>query len=148
MNKFKLWMESKKEEENSSKKGFIKNIEGLSFDNKNFRKVLYTTKNLQLVVMSLNPNEDIGEEIHNVDQFFRIESGNGEAIINNKSHIIKDGSVVIVPAGTKHNIINSGSSSMKLYTIYSPPHHKDGTIHRNKKDSEKDKEHFDGKFTE
>jgi mannose-6-phosphate isomerase-like protein (cupin superfamily) len=128
--------------------GYISNIEKLSLENENFRKVLYTDKNTQLVLMSLLPDEDIGEEIHDVDQFLRIEQGTGKAILNDVPHDISDGSVVIVPAGTKHNIINSNSGSMKLYSLYMPPHHKDGTIHATKAEAEKDEEHFDGKTTE
>lgn len=128
--------------------GYIANIEQITLDNKNFRKVLYTDKNTQLVVMSLLPGEDIGEEIHEVDQFLRIEQGTGVAILNGVSTDLADGSVVIVPAGTKHNIINSNSGDMKLYSLYMPPHHKDGTIHPTKADALKDDEHFDGKTSE
>jgi mannose-6-phosphate isomerase-like protein (cupin superfamily) len=128
--------------------GYIENIEKLSLENDNFRKVLYTDTNTQLVLMSLLPGEDIGEEIHDVDQFLRVEKGNGKAILNDKSNNISDGTVIIVPAGTKHNIINDNNGSMKLYTLYMPPHHRDGVIHKTKKDAEKDSEHFDGKTTE
>lgn len=129
-------------------KGYTSNIEKLTLDNNNFREVLYTTKNCQLVLMSLLPNEEIGEEIHDVDQFFRIEKGFGEAVLDGIVHNIEDGSVVIVPAGTKHNIINKGEESLKLYTLYMPPHHKDGTIHKTKVEAESDEEHFDGITTE
>src|SRR3989338_5311548 len=129
-------------------KGYIANIEKLSLENDNFRKVLYTDKNSQLVLMSLLAGEEIGEEIHDVDQFLRIEKGMGRAILNNIHHDITDGSVIVVPAGTKHNILNTGSDSMKLYTLYMPPHHRDGVTHKTKTEAEADTEHFDGKTTE
>jgi mannose-6-phosphate isomerase-like protein (cupin superfamily) len=127
-------------------KSYFDNIEKLTIDNNNFRKVLHTTTNLQLVLMSLKPNEDIGIETHpNTDQFFRFESGNGKCIINDKEYIVKDGDVVIIPAGAKHNVINTGDVDLKMYTLYSPPHHKDKTIHKTKGGDEKSKESFDGK---
>lgn len=130
-------------------KGYVENIEQSSTENAHFRKVLYTGTYMQLVLMSLEPNEDIGEEVHDdVDQFFRIESGSGVAIINDVSHDITDGTAVIVPAGAKHNIINSGTEALKLYTLYSPPNHKDGAIHPTKAAAEADSEHFDGITTE
>ena len=131
-------------------KGFVVNIEKISLENENFRKVLYTAKNSQLVVMSLKPQEDIGEETHQLDQFIRCESGQGKAVLNDVEHEISDGFVVVVPAGTKHNIINvSVDKPLKLYTLYSPPNHKDGTIHPTKADALVDEsEHFDGKTTE
>ncbi len=128
--------------------GYVANIEELSLGNENFRKVLYTDKNSQLVLMSLLPSEDIGEEIHDVDQFLRVEKGVGSAVLNGVSHDIADGSVIIVPAGTKHNILNSNQGGMKLYTLYMPPHHRDGVVHKTKKEAEADTEHFDGKTTE
>jgi mannose-6-phosphate isomerase-like protein (cupin superfamily) len=128
--------------------GYTTNIEKASLENENFRKVLYTDKNSQLVLMSLVAGEDIGEEVHDVDQFLRIEKGNGVAILNNISHDLEDGSVVVVPAGVKHNIINTGAESMKLYSLYMPPHHRDATIHTTKAVAESDDEHFDGKTTE
>lgn len=129
-------------------KGYINNIETLTLENDNFRKVLYTDKNLQLVLMSLAAGEDIGEEIHDVDQFLRVEKGTGTAILEGVSQDIFEGSVIIVPTGTKHNIINSGAIPMKLYTLYMPPHHRDGTVHATKADAASDTEHFDGKTTE
>lgn len=129
-------------------KGYVTNIEKLSLENKNFRKVLYTDKNSQLVLMSLLVGEEIGEEIHDVDQFLRVEKGAGTAILDGVSHEIADGSVIVVPAGTKHNIVNSDAGSMKLYTLYMPPHHRDGIIHKTKAEAEADTEHFDGKTTE
>lgn len=128
--------------------GFVINIEEASLENNNFRKVLYTALHSQLVVMSLNPGQDIGEEVHGLDQFLRVESGMGKAVLNDIEHEIKDGSAIVVPAGTKHNIINtSGDKSMKLYTVYSPANHRDGVIHVTKEEAEKDEEHFDGKTT-
>lgn len=130
-------------------KGFITNIEKATTENKNFRKVLYTDHNSQLVLMSLLPGEDIGEEVHGVDQFLRVEEGKGKAILNDVEHEIGDASVIIVPAGTKHNIVNSKSGEMKIYTLYMPPHHKDGKIHKTKADAEADEDdEFDGKTTE
>ena len=127
-------------------KGYITNIETLSLENENFRTVLYTTKNSQLVVMSLKPNEDIGEEVHHLDQFIRCEAGEGRAVLDDVAHDIRDGFVVVVPSGTKHNIINTSSEKpLKLYTLYSPPNHKDGVVHVTKADAEADEsEHFDG----
>lgn len=129
-------------------KGYITNIEKDSLESEDFRKVLYTTTNSQLVLMSLLPGEDIGEEVHDVDQFLRVEKGSGKAVLNGVEQDIIDGSSIIVPAGVKHNVINSGSGSMKLYTLYTPPHHKDGTIHKTKAEAEADHEHFDGKTSE
>lgn len=130
-------------------KGYIANIEKLSLENENFRQVLYTAKYSQLVLMSLKPHEDIGEEIHQLDQFFRCEKGFGKAILDGIPHTITDGFVVVVPAGTKHNIINTSSDKMlKLYTLYSPPNHRDGVMHKTKTDAEVDKEKFEGKTTE
>jgi mannose-6-phosphate isomerase-like protein (cupin superfamily) len=130
--------------------GFVTNIEQDTIKNKSFRKVLYTGKNSQLVLMSLKPGEEIGSEVHkDTDQFFRVEKGDGTVIINGKKHKIKDGSAVVVPQGAEHNVINnSENEELSLYTIYSPPHHKDGTIHKTKEEAESDKEHFDGQTTE
>lgn len=130
-------------------KGYIANIEKLSLENENFRHVLYTDKNCQLVLMSLLPQEEIGTEVHDVDQFIRVEQGTGTAILDGNSQDLADGSVVIVPVGTEHNIINTGSDKMKLYTLYMPPHHKDGKIHKTKAEGEADTDdEFDGKTTE
>lgn len=131
-------------------KGYITNIEKNSLENENFRTVLYTAKNSQLVVMSLLPGEDIGEEVHHLDQFLRCESGDGRAVLNGVSYDISDSFAVLVPAGALHNIINTSSDkSLKLYTLYSPPNHKDGTIHKTKADAIADEdEHFDGITTE
>ncbi|HLM83911.1 MAG TPA: cupin domain-containing protein [Candidatus Bathyarchaeia archaeon] len=131
-------------------KGYVTNIENETEENENFRKVLYTAKFSQLVVMALQPMEDIGEEVHKLDQFIRIEKGTGKAILDDVEHEIKDGSAIVVPAGTKHNFVNtSASETMKLYTVYSPPEHLDGVVHATKEDAENDTEdHFDGKTTE
>ena len=130
-------------------KGFNANIEKEALENTNFRKVLYTGKHSQLVLMSLKPNEEIGMEIHaDNDQFFRFEKGEGKCIIDGNFYELKDGSVIIVPAGAKHNIINiSSSEDLKLYTIYSPAHHKDGIVKTTKKEAE-DGPEFDGVTTE
>src|SRR3989344_4161901 len=114
-------------------RGCVTNIEKDSLENDFFRKVLYTDKNVQLVVMSLNPLEDIGEEVHQLDQFIRVEAGEGKAILDGVEHALSDGVAVVVSQGTRHNIVNTSSERpMKLYTLYSPPNHKDGTIHRTK----------------
>jgi mannose-6-phosphate isomerase-like protein (cupin superfamily) len=120
--------------------GFVGDIEKLTLTNNNFRKVIYTGQHAQLVFMSLLPSEDIGMEVHETtDQFLRIEKGEGKVILNGEEHMLKDGSAIIVPAGTHHNIINTSSTNpMKLYTVYSPSHHKDGTIHKTKKEAEAD----------
>ena len=133
----------------SKQNGFVTDIENDTVKNKNFRKVLYTAKNCQLVLMSLKPKEDIGSEVHkDIDQFFRIDSGTGEVVINGTKQYIGDGSAFIVPAGAEHNVINTGTEDLKLYSIYSPPHHKDKTIHKTKADAEKDDEEFDDVTTE
>jgi len=120
-------------------KGYINNIEQLTLENDNFRKVLFTAPNSQLVLMSLLPLEDIGEEVHTVDQFFRIEKGEGRVIIDGVESSISDGTAIIIPAGSKHNVINTSiDTALKLYTIYTPPHHKDGVIHITKAEAEAD----------
>jgi mannose-6-phosphate isomerase-like protein (cupin superfamily) len=130
-------------------KGYIQNIESETSVNNNFRRVLYTAKNSQLVLMSLKPNEEIGEEIHDVDQFFRFESGEGAVVIDGVRSEVTDGFAVIVPAGTKHNVINTSQTKpLKLYTLYCPPHHKDQVVHATKDDALKDTEHFEGQTTE
>jgi mannose-6-phosphate isomerase-like protein (cupin superfamily) len=128
--------------------GYVKNIENLAIKNSEFRQVLYTAKNCQLVLMALKPKEDIGAEVHKLDQFFRVEDGSGEAVLDGVTTAISSGFVVIVTAGTKHNIINTGNVPMKLYTLYAPPNHRDGIIHHTRADAEADNEHFDGRTTE
>ena len=128
-------------------KGFVENIEQLTLDNTDFRRVLYTGKHLQLVLMTLQPGDDIGEEVHDGhDQFFRIESGKGEVLIDGTRHAVEDDDAVIVPAGARHNVTNTGDAPLKLYTLYAPPEHKDGVIHPTKADASE--EHFDGVTTE
>lgn len=130
-------------------KGYVTNIEKDTLDNENFRKVLYTAKNSQLVLMSIKVGEDIGEEVHELDQFIRCEAGEGKAVLNGVEHNISDGFAVVVPAGTSHNIVNtSGDKPLKLYTIYSPPEHRDEVLHQTKEQAMADDEHFDGKTTE
>lgn len=130
-------------------KGYKDNIEKLTLENGNFRQVLYTAKFHQLVLMSLKPGEDIGEEVHEGDQFFRFEKGEGKAVVDGNEYTLVDGDSVIVPAGAKHNIINtSAEHDLKLYTIYAPPHHKDGTVHATKEIALGDEEEFDGVTTE
>lgn len=130
-------------------KGYVTNIEKDTLENNYFRRVLYTAKNTQLVLMSLRPKEDIGEETHTLDQFIRVEAGEGFAILDDVKHKISDGTAVVIPAGTKHNVVNDSSTEeLKLYSLYSPPEHRDGTIHKTKADALAHEEHFDGKTTE
>ena len=130
-------------------KGFVADISELTEKNSDFRRVLYTGKNMQLVLMSLKPGEDIGEEVHdNVDQFFRIEEGSGEVVINGQSSIVKSDYAIMVPAGARHNVRNTGDKPLRFYTLYGPPEHEDKTVHVTKQDAERSKEHFDGKTTE
>lgn len=128
-------------------KGFVDDIEKLTEENDNFRKVLYTGKHMQLVLMTLQPGEDIGLEVHEGhDQFFRIEEGEGEVIIDGTTTPIEDDDAIIVPAGAEHNVVNTGDEPLRLYTIYSPPEHRDGVLHPTKADETE--EHFDGTTTE
>lgn len=130
-------------------KGFVINIEKASLDNEYFRQVLFTDKNTQLVVMSLKPKEDIGEEVHKLDQFIRCEAGEGKTILDGVEHPIRDGFAIVIPSGTMHNIINTSvDKPMKLYTLYAPPNHRDGVVHKTKAEAEADEESFDGKTTE
>ena len=131
-------------------KGFHADIEKATLDNKNFRKVLYTSRHSQLVLMSLRPKEEIGMESHpDNDQFFRFEQGEGKCIIDGHEYALKNGTAIVVPAGAKHNIINtSAKEELKLYTIYSPAHHKDGIVRATKADAEAHEAEFDGKTTE
>ena len=131
-------------------KGFYSNIEKSTLENENFRKVLYTGKHSQLVLMSLKPKEEIGMEVHSDnDQFFRFEKGQGKCIIDGNEYAVEDGSAIVVPAGANHNIINiSETESLKLYTIYSPAHHKDGLVRASKEEAEAQEADFDGVTTE
>jgi len=131
-------------------KGYVTHLEREAKKNADFRHVLYTGKHSQLVLMSLKPGEEIGEETHEThDQFFRFESGEGKVIIDGVEHNIKDGSGVIVPAGAKHNVVNTSKrANLRLYTIYSPPEHQDGVVRHTKKEAMATEEHFDGRTTE
>jgi mannose-6-phosphate isomerase-like protein (cupin superfamily) len=130
-------------------KGFVGDISQLTESNADFRHVLYTGKHLQLVLMTLKPGEDIGEETHEgVDQFFRIEEGTGEAVIDGRRSSVKAGDAILVPAGARHNIVDTGKKPLRFYTLYGPPEHEDRTVHVTKKDAATAKEHFDGKTTE
>lgn len=128
--------------------GFVENIEDLAVKNTDFRRVLYTAKHSQLVLMALKAGEEIGAEVHKLDQFFRVEEGTGEAVLDGVRSSLRAGFAIVVPAGAKHNIINTGTGPLKLYTVYSPPNHRDGVVHPTRKDAEADSEHFDGKTTE
>jgi mannose-6-phosphate isomerase-like protein (cupin superfamily) len=130
-------------------KGYVTNIENDTLKNKDFRRVLYTAKNTQLVLMNLRAKEEIGEETHTLDQFIRVEAGRGIAILDGAKHRISDGVAVVIPAGTTHNVVNdSDTEELKLYTLYSPPEHRDGTIHPTRRDALSHEEHFDGKTSE
>lgn len=130
-------------------KGYFINIEKSALENKNYRKVLYTSKYSQLVLMSLKPGQEIGMEVHpENDQFFRFEKGQGKCIIDGNEYEVADGSAIIVPAGAQHNVINTGPEELKLYTIYSPAHHKDGLVRATKEEADASGEPFDGITTE
>ena len=129
-------------------RGFVQDIEDVAVKNEAFRRVLYTARNCQLVVMALRPKEDIGAEVHELDQFFRVEEGTGEAVLDGVRTPVRAGFAVLVPAGTNHNIINTGDAPLKLYTLYAPPNHRDGVVHQTRADAESDTEHFDDKTTE
>jgi len=131
-------------------KGYNGNIEELTLQNDNFRKVLYTHTHSQLVLMSLQPNEDIGSEVHeDNDQFFRFESGQGRVVIDGNEYEVADGSAIVVPSGAEHNVINtSASESLKMYTIYSPAHHKDGVVRATKAEAEADSPEYEGQNSE
>lgn len=130
-------------------KGFVDDIEKLTKDNSDFRRVIYTGKHMQLVLMTLKPGEEIGAEVHEGhDQFLRVEDGEGEVVIDGTTHKVEDDFAVIVPAGARHNVINTGDSPLKLYTLYGPPEHRLDVVHPDKPDAESDEEHFDGRTTE
>ena len=130
-------------------KGFVGNIEDMTEANGNFRRVLYTGKQMQLVLMSLEPGEEIGEEVHpDRDQFFRVEKGRGEVLIDGRMTTIRSDFAILVPAGARHNIRNTGDKPLKLYTLYGPPEHADGTVHVTKADAMASREHFAGQTTE
>lgn len=125
-------------------KGYVANIEQLSLENEYFRQVLYTDTNVQLVVMALKAGEDIGEEVHQLDQFIVIEAGEGKAVLDGVEHAVGRGSAIVIPKGTRHNILNTGAVPMKLFTLYAPPDHKDKLIHRTKADALANDAPFDG----
>ncbi|MFA6394150.1 MAG: cupin domain-containing protein [Patescibacteria group bacterium] len=130
-------------------KGYVTDILKATLENENFRQVLYTAPSSQLVVMSLKPGEEIGAEVHELDQFIKIEKGEGKAILNGAEYALKDDYAVVIPAGVNHNIVNTSQSEpMKLYTVYSPAEHRDGVIHATREEATADDEHFDGKTTE
>ena len=129
-------------------KGFVQDIEELAVKNDEFRRVLYTAPHCQLVVMALEPKEEIGAEVHTLDQFFRVEAGTGEAIVDGVRTAIRAGFAIVVPAGANHNIINTGTVPLKLYTLYAPPNHRDGVVHHTRVEAEADNEQFDGRTTE
>lgn len=127
-------------------KGYLVNIEQTTKENTDYRRVFYTAKHSQLVLMSLAPGEEIGEEVHHLDQFIRFEEGRGKVMLDGVTHEVKDDDAVVIPEGVRHNVINTGTDHLKLYTIYSPPEHKDGTVEKTKADEHE--EHFDGVTTE
>jgi len=131
-------------------KGYVINIEEATKENNNFRKVLYTAKHSQLVLMNLKPGEEIGMEVHlDNDQFFRVDAGKGKVVIDGNEYEIQDGFAIVIPAGANHNVINvSVNEPLKLYTIYSPAHHQDNVVHQTKEQAQDDDEEFDGKTTE
>lgn len=129
-------------------KGFVNDLTSFTKKNEEFRRVIYTAKHCQLVLMALQPKEEIGAEVHQLDQFFRVEEGTGEAVLDKVRTAIQPGFGILIPAGTNHNIINTGNVPMKLYSIYAPPNHRDGVVHHTRADAEADNEHFDGKTTE
>ena len=128
-------------------KGYIIQIEDATRKSKNYRQVLYTAKHSQLVLMNLKPGEEIGEEVHELDQFLRFEEGEGIVILDGEKHPVSDGFAVVAPAGTRHNVINSGKTTeLKLYSLYSPSEHKDGIVHKTKREADTDHDHhFDGR---
>jgi mannose-6-phosphate isomerase-like protein (cupin superfamily) len=128
--------------------GYVKDISAIAEANPDFRQVLYTAKHSQLVVMSIPPHGEIGSEVHTLDQFFRVESGSGDAVLDGVTTPVTDGFAILVPAGTTHNVINTGSADLKLYTLYSPPNHRDGVHHHTRAEAEADSEHFEGGTTE
>lgn len=127
-------------------KGYVVQLEEATTANSDYRRVLYTGKNSQLVLMSIEPGDEIGEEVHDLDQFIRIEAGRATVTLDGVEHQLEDDWAVVIPAGTRHNVVNTGDAAVKLYSVYSPPEHKDGTVHPTKADDAE--EHFDGVTTE
>lgn len=128
------------------KKGYVVNIEKETVENTDYRRVLYTAEHMQLVLMNIAPGDEIGEEVHHLDQFIRVEEGSATAVLDGVEHKLAADFAIIIPAGTKHNVINTGPMNLKLYSLYGPPEHKDGTVHTSK--AEEKEEHFDGVTTE
>jgi mannose-6-phosphate isomerase-like protein (cupin superfamily) len=139
---------SKRIHQGVAMKGFVQDIEHLATRNDAFRQVLYTARSCHLVLMALQPNEEIGAEVHGLAQFFGVEQGSGEVVLDGVRTPMRAGFAVLVPAGAKHNIINTGAEPLKLYTLYAPPNHRAGVVHRTRADAEADNEHFDGKTSE
>jgi mannose-6-phosphate isomerase-like protein (cupin superfamily) len=129
-------------------KGFVKDIEALAVKNDDFRRVLYTARHCQLVLMALKPKEEIGAEVHTLDQFFRIEEGTGEVELDGVRTKVRAGFAIVVPAGANHNVINTGEVPLRLYTLYAPPNHRDGVVHHTRAEAEADSQHYDGETTE
>ena len=127
-------------------KGYITNIEKTTLENTDYRRVLYTAKNCQLVLMCLQPGDEIGKEVHKLDQFIRIEQGKARIMLDGVEHILENDFAVVIPAGIEHNVINTGEDQLKLYTLYAPPEHIDGIVEKTKEDEVE--EHFDGSTTE
>lgn len=127
--------------------GYVVEIEKATLKNDNYRQVLFTAKHCQLVLMNLKPGEEIGEEVHELDQFIRFEAGKGTVVLDGQRHTVADGFAVVIPAGTRHNVVNSSKTeNLKLYSLYSPPEHKSGTVHKTKQEADADEHHhFDGK---
>ena len=129
-------------------KCYVKDLHSILLKNEDYRRVLYTAKHFQLVVMTLTPKEEIGVQVHGLDQFFRVEEGTGEALLDGVRTTIRPGFAVVVPAGTIHNIINSGAVPLRLFTLYAPPGHRDGVVHHTRIEADTDHQRFDGKTTE
>ena len=130
-------------------KGFVGDIETQTTQNRDFRRVLYTGSQIQLVLMAIEPGGEIGEEVHeDTDQFFRVEQGTGEVLIDGRRSPVSDGTAIVVPSGAKHNVKNTGDSPLLLYTLYAPPHHEDGTVQHSKAEADASQEHFTGQTTE
>lgn len=127
-------------------KGYITNIEKETLENEDYRRVLYTASNSQLVLMAIHPGDEIGMEVHELDQFIRIEQGSGMVVLDGVETAVSDDFAIVIPASTEHNVVNTGTEVMKLYSVYSPPEHKDGTVHATKESEQE--EHFDGTTTE
>ncbi len=128
-------------------KGYIVQIEAATRDNQHYRRVLFTAQHSQLVLMNLKPGEEIGEEVHELDQFIRFEKGEGTVVLDGEKHAVSDGFAVVIPTGTRHDVVNSGKTApLKLYSLYSPPEHKDGIVHKTKQEADADHDrHFDGR---